>query len=214
MDVPERLGPRRRVDRTALMRASLQHQLRPEIRADHRAERVERLREDQPEMARLRRSKRGGKRVGGDLERGDPAPHDEQAEQDQLIGLGKGREQDDQAGREHRRQRQQDGADMARFGEQGRGGQRDHPVTDEEGELGEQSLAIGKAVNALHRRDQGVDHRSDEAPCEEQAGHHNDRAERTAPLVRHPRSSPVCSRYRKGRARRQKWRATNHDAGI
>ena len=48
----------------------------------HHSERIERLREVQPEMAALRRPKLGRQRVGRDLERGESAGKHEQCGED------------------------------------------------------------------------------------------------------------------------------------
>ena len=175
---------------------ALQEEHRAQIGSDESTEAVERLAEGQAEVAALGRSEGGRKRVGGDLQDGDPAGEHEQSEQHERIFRDVRCSEHDHAAGDHQAERDQDRADRLLARQQHCGGKAHHAIGDEEGRGAQLRFHVAELEDALHRRDQRVDQRSDESPGEEQAG--DDRVGaghccRTAIRLRHATPSKIMA---------------------
>ena len=93
------------------------------MHADDDTERVERLREVEPEVTSLRRPEIGGKRVGGHLQCREPRREDEQCRKDRRECVKVGADDDQQTSKGHQRQRSEDHVDRPNAARQPGGGQ-------------------------------------------------------------------------------------------
>ena len=87
VDPGKRAQTRRLADRPShcLVSMPFRNSTAPRIRADERAERIERLAECQTEMAVLGLAERRGQRICGDLQDRDAARQHEQAEEHEIV---------------------------------------------------------------------------------------------------------------------------------
>ncbi len=126
--------------------------------------------------------------IGGHLQDGDSAGQHEQPEQHEHVDRDIRRKQHDHAPGHHQAKRDQHRADGFLAGQQDRRRKTHDRVGDEEGGRAQLRLEVAQLEDALHGGNQGIDQRSDEAPCKEQAGNDRVRAGhccRTAIRLRH-----------------------------
>ena len=176
--------------------AAAQHDRRAQIRPDHRAQRIERLRESQPEMRTLRRAKHCNKRIGRDLQQRHTRGDHEQRQQDARVEIEHRRHGHEQTSQHHGGQRRDDGADEPQPRQEHGGRQRNEAVSNEPSKLCQHRFRVAQREHRFHCWDQRIDDRGDEPPREEQCRHASERGCRLGSVAAH-RIPPVvllCSR--------------------
>jgi hypothetical protein len=114
------------------------------------------------------RTEYGRERIRRDLQQSDAGAEHEQCEQDDLEVVDEHRDRKQQTAEHHRPERERNRTGRIELTHDPCRGERDHAVGHKKGELRQEGFGVAEIEDRFHRRNQRIDRRGDESPCEEQ----------------------------------------------